>query len=507
MFRGFLSTWAGLIVNGVVAFLLTRVLIHGLGNFYYGLWILVSSVLDYYGLLDMGVRYSMQRFVARYGGANERQALNETFMTGVSMAVCIAAAACVLCAVLLVVLPGFFGLTGASRHLFRVLLVIQTATLVLDFPSRIMGAYLCGLHRFDLHNGAGITWGISRGIVFWSVIHLGGKVTGIAISQLIIVACLFVLYAFFVKLADPQLSMGWKHTSWARTKELMQFSFFVFVTDVGDRLRFYTDVIVISRVLSVALAAPFNVVTRLMEIFKMAFFPITGPLNTEANQLEGQKKFAPSKHLFLRSTKMCALLAFAGTTVLVLHGRDILRFWIDEAFTSNYSLLLVLTIGYCVVLMQSPSNVFLYVRSRHKALAAWTLAEGLANLALSIYWARQYGIIGVAFGTTIPMLVVRLGIQPFYTLKVMDVTWSEYLSKSFLRPALVTAGVLGIASVSGLLRRPPNLLVFAAMMIALGLLFAALSYWIVLDGGERESLRHRGALLMQRVKPKLATSN
>src|SRR5208337_133084 len=77
-----------------------------------------------------------------------------------------------------------------------------------------------------------------------------------------------------------------------------------------------------------------------------------------------------SKNLFLRATKICALLAFAGTTVLVLHGRDILRFWIGEGFTSNYNVLLVLTMGYCVILMQSASNVFLYVRSRHKAFAA-----------------------------------------------------------------------------------------------------------------------------------------
>jgi O-antigen/teichoic acid export membrane protein len=268
MFRGFLSTWAGLITNGVVAFLLTRVLVHGLGDFYYGLWILVSSVTDYYGLLDMGMRYSMQRFVARYGGANERDALNETFMTGVSMAACIAAAAFILCAVLLIVLPGFFGLAGPSRTLFRVLLAIQTVTLALDFPARIMGAYLCGLHRFDLYNGSGIIWGVSRGIVFWVVIRIGGRVTAIAISQLVIVAFIFVLDAFFVRLADPELGIGWKHTSWARTKELVQFSFFVFVNDIGDRLRFYTDVIVISRVLTVALATPFNVVGRLMEIFK-----------------------------------------------------------------------------------------------------------------------------------------------------------------------------------------------------------------------------------------------
>jgi len=500
MFRGFFSTWAGLIINGVVAFLLTRVLVHGLGDFYYGLWILVSSVLDYYGLLDMGMRYSLQRFVARYGGANQRQALNETFMTGMSMAACISAAALLTGAVLLVVLPGFFHLSAESRSLFRILLIIQSATLAVDLPCRIMGAYLCGLHRFDLYNASGISWGVSRGFVFWAVIRMGGRVMAIAIAQLIIVLFILLLDIYFVRRADPELSVGWKHTSWARTKELVQFSFFVFLNDIGDRLRFYTDVIVISRVLTVALATPFNVVTRLMEIFKMSFFPITGPLNTEANVLDGQKKFAAVQSLFMRSTKVCALLAFAGTTVLVLHGRDILRFWISEAFTSNYGLLLVLTIGYCVILMQAPSTIFLYVRSRHKALAAWTLVEGIANLGLSIYWARQYGIIGVALGTTVPMLIVRLGIQPFYTLNVLEVPWSEYLSKSFLRPAVVTAGVLGVAFISGLLGRPASVWSLIGMLLGLGLLFSALSYWIVCDGQERESLRHHGARLLERVR-------
>jgi len=500
MFRGFLSTWAGLIVNGIVTILLTRVLVHGLGNFYYGLWVLVSSVLDYYGLLDMGVRYSMQRFVARYGGANERQALNETFMTGASMAACIATAAFLLCAVLLIVLPGFFKLSGESRSLFRTLLVIQTFTLALDFPARIMGAYLCGLHRFDLFNGAGITWGVSRGLVFWAVIRMGGKVTAIALAQLIIVAGMFVLYWAFVKFADPQLSLGWKHTSWARTRELIHFSVFVFISDLGDRLRFYTGVIIISRMLSVALSTPWNVITKLMDTFKMAFYPITGPLNTEANRLEGGQKFEASRNLFLRSTKICMLLAFAGTTVLVTHGRDILHFWIGEGFTSNYNVLFVLAIGYCVILGQSASNVFLYVRSRQRQLAAWTLAEGLTNVMLSIYWSRHYGILGVALGTTVPMLIVRLGIQPFYTLHVMEVTWSEYLTKSLLRPALVTALVLAVASATGLLRRAPNLPVFGGMLIALGLLFAGLSYWIVLDGEERLRLRERGQLILQRLK-------
>jgi hypothetical protein len=58
---------------------------------------------------------------------------------------------------------------------------------------------------------------------------------------------------------------------------------------------------------------------------------------------------------------------------------------------------------------------------------------------------------------------------------------------------LVTAMVLAIASVTGLLHRAPTLLAFAGMLIALGLLFAGLSYLIVLDSDERQRLRARPA--------------
>src|ERR1035437_4469163 len=129
--------WAGLIITGVISFLLTPVLVHGLGSFYYGLWILVASVLDYYGLLDIGMGYSMQRFVARYRGGNDRQAMNETFMTGMSVGVCISLAVFVLTAVLAWVLPGFFHLNGDASRLFRMLLLIQSVTVAVLFPQRI----------------------------------------------------------------------------------------------------------------------------------------------------------------------------------------------------------------------------------------------------------------------------------------------------------------------------------------------------------------------------------
>ena len=74
--RSIFSNWVGLAVTGVISIFLTPFMIHRLGNFEYGMWVLVGSLLDYYGLLDLGMRTAVFRFVSQFKGSGERDALD-----------------------------------------------------------------------------------------------------------------------------------------------------------------------------------------------------------------------------------------------------------------------------------------------------------------------------------------------------------------------------------------------------------------------------------------------
>src|SRR5437660_617577 len=88
--RGILSNWGGLLVNAGLSFLLTPILVHGLGDFRYGIWILAASVIDYLGLLDLGMRATLFRFIARFEPDRDRSALNQTLVSALSMSLGIA---------------------------------------------------------------------------------------------------------------------------------------------------------------------------------------------------------------------------------------------------------------------------------------------------------------------------------------------------------------------------------------------------------------------------------
>jgi len=64
---------------------------------------------------------------------------------------------------------------------------------------------------------------------------------------------------------------------------------------------------------------------------------------------------------------------------------------------------------------------------------------------LSIYWGHLYGLVGVALGTTVPLVVVKLTLQPWYTLSKLGISPREYLQTSVIRPVLVCLLFLGSA--------------------------------------------------------------
>ena len=85
--RSIFSNWVGLAVTGVISIFLTPFMIHRLGNFEYGMSVLVGSLLDYYGLLDLGMRTAVFRFVSQFKGSGERDALDETFVSSLLLTV------------------------------------------------------------------------------------------------------------------------------------------------------------------------------------------------------------------------------------------------------------------------------------------------------------------------------------------------------------------------------------------------------------------------------------
>jgi O-antigen/teichoic acid export membrane protein len=484
--RNILSNLVGNITGAAIGFVLAPIMIHGLGDLQYGMWALALSLLGSYGLIDTGLRIAMQRYVAQFKGTNQRESLNQVLATVMLLMVAASVAVCALTGILVVFLPNFFHVGASSQSLFRWALGLLGLSIAFIFPTRALNTYLLGLQRFDLSNSGFIGTTIIRAVLIIAVLRLGFGLLGVAGVTLTVEALSLPLYSYLVRRADPEVSFDSRNAQFARMRELAGFSFYAYLCNAGDYLRFSTDSAVISRFLGVVLVTPFSVAGRLMDNFRSLIAVFSSPLMPRMSELDGQGRTAELEDFFVRSTKMTSLVSLFIGALVLLDGKSLLRLWLGERFVSSFDLLLVLTAGYVLALAQAPSVSLMFARGRHRLLGCWTLGEGAANLLLSIFWARRFGLLGVALGTTVPMLVTGLFIQPLYVVHLLNLSLGRYIRRAFAGPMFACVLFLLFSKLVFAGQTQTRIPLFAFVLGCQSILFVLIVYATALNNGERQ---------------------
>jgi len=488
--RNVLSNWSGLAATTIVSLILTPLLINRLGSFYFGLWVLVGSVTDYYGLLDVGMRSTLFRFVTRCKGNNDRQGLDEVMSSALAIILAISALVLVLTAAMVPWIPAFFAVGPAARPLFMEVMAILGITVAVLFPGQLFGTYLSGLRRFDLYNFSTSGANLLKLLLTVLALRAGMGIIGVAFATLISSVSNLLINFLMLRSVDPELRFSLRLVSLSRIRELFSFSFFAFLISIGDYLRFFTDSIVIGRVLTVALITPFSIASRIISLLRHLLYGVAAPLQGMMGELDGAGRQEELKKFVLRSLRLTGVLTCVLVSLLALNGDWLIRRWIGEGFHNSYQLLLILLVGYVIAMSQQPFADLLLIKGRHQLRGWWSIAEGLANLSLSIYWGHKYGLLGVALGTTVPMLAVQIFFQPWYALHVSRISIVDYFKESVVPPMVTLVGVMSVGVALKTLIGPVGM--FSQFGIALVESVAALALaWMLIGNEDRQLVMRR----------------
>jgi O-antigen/teichoic acid export membrane protein len=487
MTRSIFSNWVGLLVLAGSTAVLTPIMIHHLGAVDYGVWVLVGSILDYYGLLDLGMRSALFRYVALFRGADVREEIDRTFSSALFLVIATGGFICILSIAVAAIVPRVWSLRDTSPAALGWLLLLLGISVGITFPTRMLATYISAHQRWDLYNAAGIVNITARAVAIVIVLKLGYGILAVAIATVLVAWFSLGQHIVFVRLADPLVHARIHLISVRRMRELFAFSMRSLLVQIGDYLRFYSSAAVIASILNIALITPFNVASRLIECFKSVVIAAGGPVLATMTELDGSRQQQQLRDLLLRSTRFLALLSVLGASLLLVDGRALLRVWVGEEMMSAYPVLAVLTLGYLVNLAQHPSLLIVIAKGQHGPLGWWTIAEGVANIALSVVWGMSHGLLGVAAGTIVPMLVIKLMIQPYYACKAAELDGWRYLSEALARPMIV--GVLFTVVAAKLFISPElNAITFFTTVGLQVLVFLGLASAIGLTRAERQWL-------------------
>jgi O-antigen/teichoic acid export membrane protein len=488
--RNIFSNWTSYLVTAVVGFMLTPVVVHSLGTTGYGLWTLVLSITGYFGLLDLGIRSSVSRFLARHLELNDDRGVNTTAST--AFVILIAGGLLALLATVVIALFFFQSLRIEPQYASaaRTALLITGINISCLLPLGLFSAILYASERFDIVSGITIAMELTRAaLVIWLLRH-GYGLVALSVVALLVTWVQYATMAVTAKVLHPRLRIARRYVDRAASRELFGFSVYRFIWIVSNQLIFYSDAVVIGIFLGAGAITSYAIATTLINYARTVVFLLLDPFYPSAARMDAKGDFAELQRLLIVGTRIALVVALPLCIGLLFLGRQFITLWVGSAYAGGAVVLMVLVIPQFFSMPQYVSALVLAGMARHRTFAYVALCEGVANVLLSIFLVKRIGIIGVAWGTVIPALITNTLVIPLYTLRVLNLSPGAYLLKAYLRPVLCALPVALMAYVFSTLEATSWWRFIAEGLSVCGL-FGVMSYFLCLYSEQRAAVTAR----------------
>jgi O-antigen/teichoic acid export membrane protein len=423
-------------------------LVSTLGDRMYGFWALAWSIIGYCGFLDFGIGAAVSRYIAGAIGAEDEKLCNRivsnalVLYTGVAFLV-------VIISVVIAHMANAFVKIPDEAEIFSNVILILGANFALEFPIRVFGGVLTARLRYDIMSGLKLCTLSIRTAGILVVLCYGYGLLALAIVTAAAAIPEKMAYIYFAKKSYPVLEFNPRYLSGDTVRRLYGYGIYALLIQLTDMLKFNVDSMVIAAFVGVAAVTHYAIATSLITHFMNLIGAVMGVLLPVFSRLETEDDFARMKNAFFLSTKISICIASFVGFGLIFWGRPFIERWMGPDYLDAYPCLVTLVIGCTVGLWQAASQAILFGTSKHKFYAIANAAEATANLALSLLLVRWYGIVGVAVGTMIPMLVINLFVQPVYVCRLTGMPFQEYLNEvaRTLRTVFLSLVIPGAVSI------------------------------------------------------------
>lgn len=443
---------ANLVATAVASFLMMPFVVRTLGDRVYGVWVLVGTFVGYYGLVDLGLSSAVSRYLAGAMGSADQEQCNCVYNTSLRLFSVLGAAVLALSAVCALLTPRFCR-TPQDASLFWKLIIILGLSMAIDFPARVYTGILQACLRFSLLAILELlSLGLRTGLIL-TVLLTGHGVVAVALATLFSGLPAKLLSVYYAYKSSPFLHIQSGYSGMATVKSLFYYSMSSFIAQVANLLRFQIDGPVVAAFVGLSAVTHYKVAGTLAKYFMDAMAAGTQAFPSVFSRQEGAGNVEAIKRTFFFATKISTSAASFIGFGLIAWGRPFITRWMGPRYLDAYPCLVVLVVGWILSLAQAPSVHLLFATSKHKFFAWLNSAEGVANLLLSLLLVTRYGMLGVALGTMIPMVITKLIIQPIQVCRVMNFDYLEYL-QSMGKSAAVISGCLLIPMLLSRLATP-----------------------------------------------------
>jgi len=481
--RNVIGNWGVLCINVLIGFFLTPAIVRQLDKKSFGMWMLASSVVGYFGLLKFGIGTAVCRHVPLYRGQGDQERVSVVVSTAMAIYAGLGFVVFLASWFLADNISEFFG--GGQQ--FAILLRVVGLAAAIQLPSEILDSAIRGYEQFGWANIVEITSATVRAATLAGCVIAGYGLIPMGWTLVIVaVVTLGAEWVVFRKCCGD-IQISFKSVSGSEFKIMFYFALTIVACKLAEVLTYESPKQILGKVVSLEAVGLLGVTTMLLSYYRRAIYSMTRVFMPRFSYLAGSNARGEVKALFIKGSKYTAMIAAGAALPLLTVGPSFLQLWLNKGFGQAGTALVILAAGSMMLVIYRMSIDLMYGLGKQFYVSMIDAVEGVSVFLCSLILCYKYGLAGLALGIAVPMIAIR-SLAQIYVCRLLGIKFIRHYFTCFAKPLGIGAAVVGIYYLAGIVRLVDSWRVLCIATIVIMMSYCGGVYCLVLGSYEKKGI-------------------
>jgi O-antigen/teichoic acid export membrane protein len=475
-----IANWAALLSGFLITYFLSPFVVNRLGPTGYGTWVILGSLTSYMALMDLGMRGAITRFVARYHASQDHNAASEAVSAALWFRQWIAVLLILVAAVLVYLLDRFTSIPPEMLAQARAAFAVNAVSVVVVLIGGVFGGVLAALNHYGTLSTAAVLQGLVRAVGTVLLLRAGYSLLALALVEL--AASLLAESLIVIRSLQryPELRIRFHVPDRATRRQLTAYSGSLMLVQMFARAAQYSQTLIVGAFISVSAVAFFAIGHVLVESVRQVLLTIGPVFMPIASRFDATGRSDSLRRLLSTGTRLILVVILPILVTLYVRGETFIGLWMGLEYAARASAVLrILAISMFFQAGTSAAHNILFGRGALRPAIVCNGVEAAGAIGLSFLLAPHFGLTGIAWASTAPVVAVRSTIWLHYVRRHLNIQVIDQLREGWIRPVAAAAPLLMTAALIDRRWVAPSVSYFF-LQVAVSLLVYAVSCLIFL---------------------------
>ena len=389
-------------------------MLRSLGVERYGVWVVITSFIGYYGLLDFGFRAGVSQFLTRTLAAGDVRQFSRIISSSVVVMSALGLVVILLTAVGAFLAPTLFNLNPDVAKEARLCILVVGVAASWQIALSSFAAVFVATQRFDLSNLIGVG---SRLIVAGAVLMslyldygLIGVAAATAVGTILEYSVRFLVARRLVPDAEVRMSLF----SGKCLSEVWSFGLWNFLIALCNYVYVYLLPLVVAATMPIAAVGYYGLAAGLWHRVNSLFAPVGQVIYPAAAEMHVLGERDDLSKLNTIGSRLLMLVVIPVVLVAGVWADDFFRLWVGEVyvrgdqFVSVAVIFQVLLIATTLTYVTNIAGQILLGAGLIRPLAILKATGAVCTVLLSSLFLPRYGLISVSISAAVSVALVDI---------------------------------------------------------------------------------------------------